>query len=86
MTKAQEQIARGKRIEYLLDDEDFQNSIEQIERSLMNEWRTTAPENNDRREEIYYELRGLKTLLDALKGEKNKGILATNQSETDTKG
>lgn len=58
---------RGVRAKALLDNELLKESFDAIEKELMVEWRKTAPEDQQRREDAWRSLKLLENLQSGLK-------------------
>lgn len=62
----QEVIERGIRAEHLLVNETFQHTVQDLVKLLSESVLTTAPEDKDKRERIYYAYQGLNDLVGLL--------------------
>ena len=62
----EEVVERGIRAEHLLINETFQHSVQDLVKLLSESVLTTAPEDKDRRERIYYAYQGLNDLVGLL--------------------
>jgi len=73
---SEKEIKRGQRAKLILEDELFLESIEEIRKSLDNQWLNTDPKNSEERERIYFMRRMLEVLLIQLSSVMETGKLA----------
>ena len=72
MSKAIEDAEHAKNI---LADEIFQRIFKSLEERLKATWKMTEPQDNEKREELYYELKALDSIQKKLVGYVENGII-----------
>ena len=73
---SEKEINRGQRAKLILEDELFLESVDEIRKSLDNQWLNNDPKNSEERERIYFMRRMLEVLLIQLSSVMETGKLA----------
>lgn len=79
--KLTQQRARGLKAQRLLDDPLLIEILAEIDKEIVDGWKTSRSEERDRREEIYYLQRAVETLRERLRGRVFTGKQAHKQLE-----
>ena len=79
--KLTRQRARGLKAQRLLDEPLMQEIFDEIDKEIIDGWKTSRSEEKDRREEIYYLQRAVEAFKDRLRARVFTGKVANKELE-----